>query len=404
MSGAIYYPYIHLRDVDWLKATLLSFPKLQRMVPRRYEPDDPPEIREFLSLRGPDRRPLVERADMDGPTAVTAQGRLMDWLRRDFEDPFRGRAFFRRFTRESAARLRGGPDAFRLHRGKFSDRFLDELRQLGLVWPSEADKESRDRWFSIHPKLGEAIMSAFAASIAADEGLSVVTSSGQVHRALVGRDPEAAYRSMVLGQATAPMGGRTVARDHLVQIVIMTGFDLTALTADDMRRVLEQRKAFDDFRLEMAKLADETEWSMDERGRHATLKRKAAGAIDQWKADMGRMRGFAKEFFGGNALADQSEGFFKDVVKDLVGDVVKGGAAAAAAQAVAAAPSMAPVLVSAGAGLAVGVVSHALRSADRVRKRRRESPYRYLSIVQRAARRKRKFPMLVIESPKMPYY
>jgi hypothetical protein len=35
--GALYYPFIHVKDEHWLKATLLCFPFLDRMVPSGYE-------------------------------------------------------------------------------------------------------------------------------------------------------------------------------------------------------------------------------------------------------------------------------------------------------------------------------------------------------------------------------
>ena len=37
---ALYYPFIHITDVNWLKATLLCFPGVRRMVPQSYVPTD----------------------------------------------------------------------------------------------------------------------------------------------------------------------------------------------------------------------------------------------------------------------------------------------------------------------------------------------------------------------------
>jgi len=37
---ALYYPFIHITDVNWLKATLLCFPGVRRMVPESYVPTD----------------------------------------------------------------------------------------------------------------------------------------------------------------------------------------------------------------------------------------------------------------------------------------------------------------------------------------------------------------------------
>ncbi len=44
---ALYYPFIHIRDVNWLKATLLLFSQVRRMVPTMFTPSDGPGVREF---------------------------------------------------------------------------------------------------------------------------------------------------------------------------------------------------------------------------------------------------------------------------------------------------------------------------------------------------------------------
>ena len=38
--GALFYPYVHVRDDNWLKATLLTFPYLERMVPPGFKVND----------------------------------------------------------------------------------------------------------------------------------------------------------------------------------------------------------------------------------------------------------------------------------------------------------------------------------------------------------------------------
>jgi hypothetical protein len=35
---ALHYPYIHIRDVNWLKGTPLCFPQVRRMVPPDFHP------------------------------------------------------------------------------------------------------------------------------------------------------------------------------------------------------------------------------------------------------------------------------------------------------------------------------------------------------------------------------
>ena len=49
---ALYYPYIHVRDPQWLKATLLVFPHVKRMVPPNFKTEDESEIQEFMGFEG----------------------------------------------------------------------------------------------------------------------------------------------------------------------------------------------------------------------------------------------------------------------------------------------------------------------------------------------------------------
>ncbi len=50
---ALYYPYIHIRSEDWLKATLLCVPVVKRLVPETYDPEDTGDIAPFAKISGP---------------------------------------------------------------------------------------------------------------------------------------------------------------------------------------------------------------------------------------------------------------------------------------------------------------------------------------------------------------
>jgi len=62
---ALYYPYFTIHDVNWLKAALLYWDEISRIVPRGYAPTDPDELKpagEFiLSL---DPQPYTEQAEV----------------------------------------------------------------------------------------------------------------------------------------------------------------------------------------------------------------------------------------------------------------------------------------------------------------------------------------------------
>src|SRR5947209_15469492 len=73
---ALYYPYIHIRDVNWLKSTLLCFPSVRRIVPKRFNLHDSDEIQEFCQTDGP-RGALLSSADLDSPALHQAQHTLL---------------------------------------------------------------------------------------------------------------------------------------------------------------------------------------------------------------------------------------------------------------------------------------------------------------------------------------
>jgi hypothetical protein len=58
--GALYYPYIHIHDENWLKATPLSFRQVRRIVPYRFTVRDEVTIQPYMFRNGPRWRPSIE--------------------------------------------------------------------------------------------------------------------------------------------------------------------------------------------------------------------------------------------------------------------------------------------------------------------------------------------------------
>lgn len=98
---ALYYPYIHIRDVEWLKGTLLLFNQVRRMtpVPGRQVDDGP--IDTFTQWRG-GRAPLVVSAKLSSKQALAAQVQLAQHLCENAKD----RNFRLRFGRSAAEAMR----------------------------------------------------------------------------------------------------------------------------------------------------------------------------------------------------------------------------------------------------------------------------------------------------------
>jgi hypothetical protein len=110
-AGALYYPHIHIQNPDWLRANLIMFPVVKRMVPFDWEPNDGSAILPFTMPSG-NREALLQPANLHSDRAIQAQNDLAAKLRRDAEDA----EFLRRFGRDSNMDLGDeDPYGFQIH-------------------------------------------------------------------------------------------------------------------------------------------------------------------------------------------------------------------------------------------------------------------------------------------------
>jgi hypothetical protein len=79
---ALYYPYIHIRSEDWLKATLLCVPVVKRLIPENYDPEDTGDIAPYAKIAGPYGE-LLQRVPAYSVAADQAQQELLRALRRN---------------------------------------------------------------------------------------------------------------------------------------------------------------------------------------------------------------------------------------------------------------------------------------------------------------------------------
>jgi hypothetical protein len=140
---ALYYPYIHIRDANWLKAALLTFPQVRRIVPRDFTLDDPDEVRPFGTVKGARGTALLAEEAAEMRSVHEAQERL---LQRFEAAP---REMLERFTRARAeAEHAADPNAFQMHARKMRP-LLYFLRSRG----STTRASSRPCWAS-RPRSG----------------------------------------------------------------------------------------------------------------------------------------------------------------------------------------------------------------------------------------------------------
>jgi hypothetical protein len=136
------------------------------------------------------------------------------------------------------AELRSGERAFQMHRMKILDyNFSDWLVAKNLAWNTRATQEhDAFDWLTVHPRLGAAIMSILALTVARQDGLKVVTPSRTTHDVLLAtREQEVLNKLLDVPVFAAADNRDKPAVQELCQLVLITGFDLTRLGPEDIR-------------------------------------------------------------------------------------------------------------------------------------------------------------------------
>src|SRR5438093_1097216 len=130
-QDALYYPYIHIRDVNWLRRTLLLFPHVARIVPAGLKPADNPAVQKFIKAQG-GRGELLRRANVYSNRVEQEK----DKLRRRFENEIAQdlKGLQRRFGLEATTKAkRGNAFGTQIHLEKAAD-IINLLKKNGLAW------------------------------------------------------------------------------------------------------------------------------------------------------------------------------------------------------------------------------------------------------------------------------
>lgn len=279
---ALYYPWMHFQDTDWLKLALLSWDGIVRLRPRTVDDRDSDVVREIrgesdlLQEITPSRRDLETVADaffeILGDEDATARHSLLA-LRAG--DPSLG-------VSAPAGPLAvppssWGPDATVLppysqrgpgdsahHRelvwiycgmgSKMSYLLRCSLIETGLA----RQVDERDPWVGLHPKLGAVYLTALADTVARHNALSPVTDDLRMHHAVGAldhladlldrpltptlQDTRAAYVHLSLRAVIRPESIATVPVSRLVAFRQRYAHELAAFRAhvDSLATELEQ--------------------------------------------------------------------------------------------------------------------------------------------------------------------
>lgn len=275
---ALYYPYIHLRDANWSKATLLWFGQIRRIAPVGFVFKDLPEIAPLADAQGPNGY-LIQSARLGDQKVADANRSLLELIQKNVPQ------LQAKFASEiTPMKLRG---KFEIYRRKFlvdsaGSDVVAELLGSRLAWPSTR-KVNPDDWVCVHPDLGSALMSYLALAVAGNEGLDIVTDKAELHEALIAEKEEDVFTKLLQLPDSKHSDQSEDLADDLGQLIVTTEFDVSVLDAKDIVELLNKKKDLRSFRQKVADAAGKIPPGTGPEERIERLKAKKDELIDEWK-------------------------------------------------------------------------------------------------------------------------
>jgi hypothetical protein len=359
---ALYYPYIHIRPnkVDWLKATLLCFPQVRRMVPHGFNPDDKPEIRAFLRAKNAKGQPLLISERLEANDRRSAVARAQERLLRKLKE--HESIIVERFSRRSSGCHYGKINLYTMHREKIHDEIWNYLIDNNLAKARGRKKnDPYGDWVDIEPALGDAIMSTIAVALARAKGLDIVTSDNGIHNAVAMQSEDDIFNTLL--NLKEPEGEESDGDkvDELAQVVIRTKFNVSKLSAEQISELHKEGKSLIAFKKALLPIASQITKIEDPGERESKFKQKADEVIEEWEKYKRKLPGFAAA-----ALVEAQETKPPEYALSLIATT---GTA-----------MWIPVL---GAAITLGVLSYKGYSIWKKFKEGTANPYQYLTQVER---------------------
>jgi hypothetical protein len=316
---ALYYPYIHIRDEHWLKATLLFFPTVKRIVPDTYTPEDLPSIVKYTEIKGP-AGPLLQSVPVISASASDAQTRLLTKLR-DHETEIK-----QKYNRSCAPVT----DEYWIHDAKFASELLEFLVERKLAWHSlHSEGYGTRNWYALHPILGSAVMTTIGLSIAKEQGYDIVTPSAEFHEALLVNSDDEIFDALLKDAPLNPNAAIGQIGNELAQRVItLTGVNYRALRPEHLPE-LHASKHFGKFQRLIRARSHQIATDDGPNAYAKQIESEANEIIEAWQATRSDLRKELTDIlFQGIALGGKAAKTVLGGSSDLTDIVTLGGAAA----------------------------------------------------------------------------
>lgn len=392
VAGALYYPYIHIDNVDWLLSNLIIFPCIKRMIPMNFTGRDSVRVR-ALAEDFDGREALLQRANLFSPTVIQAQSNLATKLKRDGKD----NRFLSHYDKQAAGSvIDSNPYGFQIHVQKLSEELKDALFDTQLAW--DADKkepyDKHSEYVEVHPRVGEAVMSTLAISCAQDDGLDIVGDkrSGELHRCLLEKRLDTVYESW-LGLDSEVEPPQPATGEELMEFIFGFAGNLSTLSVDSIRALSAERAPIDDLLSALREEAATIPTMRRGEKRGEFFKQTTTKIMENWERDRNNLSNFGRAFFGRDS-ANLATKFATTVGEKTLTGLTTGtlGAAGTATLSAAIGGSAANAgwvgalatggVIGAGAGLIIGLIAHSGTTYHQQAKRSANSPYRFLTTLE----------------------
>ncbi|MEJ7728882.1 MAG: hypothetical protein WKG00_06680 [Polyangiaceae bacterium] len=370
---ALYYPYMQPRNEEWVKATLLAFGQISRIVPSDYPLEDLPDVA-FLAMQKTKLGLLIRNISPDWSDIEAAQLHLASKLQRTNTKQLQ-----QRFGKERTVADFGSAEGFQIHEHKLHDSLLRLLDGASLAWSPEKPSTRLGRWRGVHPYLGEAIMSVTSIAAARRKSLDLVTENTQMHAALASLEEAHVLDALLGDHVPAPPapGDAAQATDRLGHIIMTTSLDVTRIRKEDVAEIVEDSADVRTFRQELAGLVTAVPNDAPPEERERALRTKAEELVSRWLDAQRSWHQRLRSAFGDPAKSEFQQRATQ-AAESILSAAASGGLAAALGTVGSA--SMQTLAVGAGISIAVGA---AFASEGKV-VASKDEPVRYLTRVHEA--------------------
>lgn len=237
----LYFPYIRVRDADWLKRAALYWPSIARLRPRGYpvpKSGTDAELHAAGILVDADPARLLTAANWD--LAKTLRGRLPELSQR-FGLGSQELRDATAWAPTHEARSWHFPDLAWIHVTKFPAGLIDELQQSGVAIRGSAvnrgansNRSRPDEWLGLHPALGGAYMAALVGQLSRTSGYSPITDQLDLRQATPTTEFAEAI-DLLLGDAARPETTGPTA--WFVMLALQHIQPASTLSVDDVIRI-----------------------------------------------------------------------------------------------------------------------------------------------------------------------